>query len=117
MSTDKDTIQIEGLYTGQDAVKAVKRVYRGRVTTFYIRVSNDMPIVDADKRPTDRVFPGALYSSVELSRPQALKYVQRLAESMAGLEERGGRIPVTVTHRDWGEHWGKKRYRTTVTIG
>lgn len=116
--TKQDTIKVEGLYTGADALAEVKRARRGRVVTYYARMCAELPTVDlVTKEPTGRCFPGALYSHIELSRPAAIKLVESLRDNMAGLEERGARLPLSIEHYDWGEHYGKARHRTRIIIG
>ena len=116
--TTQDTIKVEGLFTSADAMAEVRKARRGRVVTFYARMCADLPTVDViSKEPTGRVFPGAMYAHIELSRPAAVKLVERLADNMAGLEHRGGRLPMSIEHSDWGAHFGKARYRTRIIIG
>lgn len=116
--TTQDTIKVEGLYTGADALAEVKRARRGRVVTFYARMMSDLPTVDpVTKEATGRCFPGAMYAHIELSRPGALALVEKLRDNMGGLEERGARLPLSIEHYDWGPHHGKARYRTRIIIG
>lgn len=118
--TAREEVTIEGLYTVADAIKEVKRRYPGRKVNYCLSVNNDMPTVDpTTKEATGRVFPGALHTWVDLTKREALKVLARMGDSTAVLEARGGRVPVRVRHRDWGEFYGTgpKRYSTTIWLG
>ena len=103
--------EVDLLLTTAEAVEEVKKAIRRKARTkFLVRVRVDLPLKDKE----NHAFRDGGSSFVRIDSKQAVNLVSNLMSET--LEERGARIPVSITEESW-ELVGKVEKRINFWIG